>query len=317
MQPGEARLAASMAGALDLSALKARATAPPPAPGGPAATAPGGPAGAGGAAAAGGAGPNVIDVTEATFQAEVIDRSMQVPVVIDLWAEWCQPCKQLSPILEKLAAEGGGSWILAKIDVDANQRIAQALRVQGIPAVKAVLKGELVAEFSGAIPEAEARQFIAALVQAAGGEPASTAELPPEPEDPRVLAAEDALEQGDLDEAARIYQDILAAEPAHLFAADALRQVQLMQRLGEAGPDPVAAADSAPDDIAAQCAAADALLAAGDVDGAFARLLDVVRRCAGEDRDQARVHLVELFAVVGGDDPRVAAARRDLTNALF
>ncbi|MBA3418642.1 MAG: tetratricopeptide repeat protein [Geodermatophilaceae bacterium] len=290
-----------MAGALDLSALKARATAPPAPPGGaaPAAT------------------PNVVDVTEETFQTEVIDRSMQVPVVIDLWAEWCQPCKQLSPILEKLAAEGGGSWVLAKIDVDANQRIAQALKVQGIPAVKAVLQGQLVAEFSGAIPEAEARQFIAALVDAAGGAAPPAADAPPEPEDPRLIAAEDALEQGQFDEAARIYRDILTAEPAHPFAADALRQVELMQRLAQAGPDPVAAADAAPDDIAAQCSAADALVAAGDIEGAFARLLDVVRRTSEEDRDQARLHLLELFAVMGGDDPLVTAARRDLTNALF
>ncbi|MDQ3464175.1 MAG: tetratricopeptide repeat protein [Actinomycetota bacterium] len=301
MQPGQTRLAASMAGALDLSALKARATAPPAAPG---------------AAAQAGA-PHVVDVTEATFQTEVIDRSMQVPVVIDLWAEWCQPCKQLSPILERLAAEGGGSWILAKIDVDANQRIAQALRVQGIPAVKAVLQGELAGEFSGAIPEAEVRQFIAALVEAAGGQPAAAADVPPEPEDPRVIAAEDALQRGDYDAAAEIYTDIVTAEPAHPFAADALRQVQLMQRLGQSGPDPVAAADAAPDDIAAQCAAADALVAAGDVDEAFARLVDVVRRTTAEDRDQARHHLVELFAVVGADDPRVVSARRDLTNALF
>lgn len=299
MQPGETRLAASMAGALDLSSLKARATTPPPAPG----TAP--PT----------AGPHVLDVTEATFQAEVIDRSIQVPVVIDLWADWCQPCKQLSPILEKLAAEGGGSWILAKIDVDANQRIAQALKVQGIPAVKAVWQGQLVAEFSGAIPEAEARQFVAALLDATGG--AAAPDGTPEPEDPQVLAAEDALQQGDLDEAARIYQDILNAEPAHPFAADALRQVQLMQRLGQAGPDPVAAADAAPADVSAQRAAADAQVVAGDVEGAFTRLLEVVRRGPGEDRDQAREHLVELFAVVGGDDPRVVTARRDLTNALF
>lgn len=303
MQPGEARLAASMAGALDLSALKARATAPPSTPGTPA------PA----------AKPHVVDVSEATFQTEVIDRSMQMPVVMDLWAEWCQPCKQLSPILEKLAAEGGGSWILAKIDVDTNQRIAEALRVQGIPAVKAVWQGQLVAEFSGAIAEAEARQFVAALLEAAGTGPptAAAAGAPPEPEDPRVIAAEDALEQGDLDAAARIYQEIVDVEPMHPFAADALRQVQLMQRLAQAGPDPVAAADAAPEDIAAQCAAADALVASGDTQAAFTRLIDVVRRGPGAERDQAREHLVELFAVVGGDDPQVIAARRALTNALF
>lgn len=303
MQPGTPPLTASMAGALDLSALKARATAPPPTPG----------------VAPTGSKPNVVDVTEETFQAEVIDRSMQVPVVIDLWAEWCQPCKALSPILEKLAAEGDGAWVLAKIDVDSNQRIATALKVQGIPAVKAVLQGQLVAEFSGAIPEDEARQFIAALVDAASGAlpPGEAPAAEPEPEDPRVVAAEDALEQGNLEEAARLYQEIVTAEPAHPFAADALRQVELMLRVTQSGPDPVGAADAAPDDAEAQCRAADALIAAGRVDEAFARLLDVVRRTTEDDRDTARKHLVELFAVVGDDDPRVPAARRALTNALF
>lgn len=309
MQP-EPRLAASMAGALDLSALKARATAPPPAPA---------PAN-GTAAPTGSNSPYIIDVTEASFQADVIDRSMQVPVVLDLWASWCEPCKQLSPILEKLAIEGNGAWILAKLDVDANPRIAQALRIQGIPAVKAVLQGQLVAEFSGAIPEAEARQFVAALVEAAGGavpEGAASADaVASEPEDPRVLAAEDAMGRGDFEAAAAAYQAILDSEPAHPYAADALLQVRFMQRLEGTGPDTVAVADATPDDVAAQCAAADVLVAQGRVEDAFSRLVELVRRTTGADRDTAREHLVSLFAVVG-DDPRVATARRNLTNALF
>ncbi|WP_083878048.1 tetratricopeptide repeat protein [Blastococcus saxobsidens] len=307
-QAQQAQMAAAMAGAVDLAAVKARseaaarAQAAPP----PSAAAPDG--------APGGA---VVDVTEATFQAEVLDRSFQVPVVLDLWAEWCGPCKQLSPVLEALAVEGGGSWVLAKVDVEANPALAQGLRVQGIPAVKAVWQGQLVAEFTGAIPEEQARQFVSELVQATTGGAVPGAAAPEETEDPRLDAAEAALERGDLAAAEAAYQAILAENPDHPDAALALRQVQLFRRAEEAGPDALAAADAAPDDVAAQTRAADFLLGTGDVDAAFDRLLGVVRRTAGEDRDQARMHLVELFAVVGDQDPRVTQARRQLTTALF
>jgi putative thioredoxin len=309
-QAQQAQLAASLAGAVDLAAVKARSeaaaraqAAPPPGAAGP--------AGAPGAA--------VVDVTEETFQAEVLDRSFQVPVVLDLWAEWCEPCKQLSPVLERLAAEGGGSWVLAKVDVDANPALAQGLRVQGIPAVKAVWQGQLVAEFTGAIPEEQARQFVTELVRATtgGAVPDAGDDAPAEAEDPRLDAAEAALERGDLTAAEAAYQAILDAEPDHPVAGLALRQVQLFRRADEAGPDALAAADAAPDDVAAQNRAADFLLGTGNVELAFERLLDVVRRTAGDDRDQARRHLVELFGVVGDQDPRVAAARRQLTLALY
>ena len=298
-----------MSGAVDLSALKARADAttqqtgsrPTPAGGGP-----------------GGDGRRVFDVTEQSFQAEVVERSTQVPVVVDLWATWCEPCKQLSPVLEKLAAEGGGTWLLAKVDVDANPALAQGLRVQGIPAVKAVWQGQLVAEFTGAIPEDQARQFVTELVSATtGGEAPGTDEEPQAADDPRLDAAEAALERGDLAAAEAAYQAILDEQPDHPDAGLALRQVQLFRRAEEAGPDALAAADAAPDDVEAQQRAADFLLGTGDIEGAFDRMLAVVRRTAGEDRDAARKHLVELFTVVGDDDPRVIAARRALTIALY
>ncbi|PRY51658.1 putative thioredoxin [Geodermatophilus tzadiensis] len=309
-QAQQAQLAASLAGAVDLAAVKARSEAAARAQAAPPPSA---------AAPTGAPGAAVVDVTEATFQTEVLDRSFQVPVVLDLWAEWCGPCKQLSPVLERLAVEGGGSWVLAKVDVDANPALAQGLRVQGIPAVKAVWQGQLVAEFTGAIPEEQARQFVTELVRATtgGAVPGGDEGADDGLDDPRLDAAEAALESGDLEAAEAAYAAILETEPDHPVAGLALRQVQLFRRADAAGPDALARADAAPDDVEAQTRAADFLLGTGDVEGAFTRLVDVVRRTAGEDRDRARQHLVGLFDVVGPEDPRVVAARRQLMAALY
>jgi putative thioredoxin len=301
-----------MSGAVDLAAVKARseaaaraAEAPGPAP-----------------------GRYVVDVDEASFQAEVLDRSFQVPVVLDLWAKWCQPCKQLSPILERLATEAAGAWVLVKIDTDANPRISQALQVQGIPAVFAVIGGQLIPGFQGALPEAQVREFVNAVVAAGkeaglSGAPAAppadgdAAQPAPEPEDPRFTAAEEALDAGDFDLAAQRYQAILDQEPANEQASLALGQVKLLQRISSLDRATAARADSDPDDVAAQLAAADLSLAGNDVDGAFNRLLATVSRTSGDEREQVRTRLLEYFDLLGPDDPRVSNARRQLARALF
>jgi putative thioredoxin len=305
-----------MSGAVDLAAVKARSEA--------AARAASAPAPA--------AGQYVIEATEANFQAEVLDRSFQVPVLLDLWADWCEPCKTLSPILERLAAEGAGSWILAKIDVEANQRISQMLQVQSIPTVFAVIGGQLVPGFQGALPETQVREFIKALLQAAqqanlsgagAGQPTDDSATdepagpPAQPEDERFTLAEAALEDGDFDLAAERYQAILSAEPANQEAQLALLQVGLLKRLSALPSDALARAAASPDDVPAQLMAADAELANNQVEAAFARLVGLVRRLRGDDRTPVRDRLVEYFDLLGPDDPRVVPARRDLANALF
>jgi putative thioredoxin len=202
--------------------------------------------------------------------------------------------------------------------------------VQSIPTVYAVIGGQVIPGFQGAIPEAQVREFIDALLQAgreAGLPGASTAPAPaaegsaeptPEPPgDPRFAAAEEALDAGDLELAARRYRAILADEPANLEASLALGQVHLLQRIEKTDPAAVQHADAAPHDVDLQLAAADLLLAGNRVESALSRLLDTVRRASGDERDRVRARLLEYFDLLGPDDPRVAEARRQLTRALF
>ncbi|MEO3741876.1 tetratricopeptide repeat protein [Plantactinospora sp. B5E13] len=297
-------------GAVDLGALRAAQT-PAQSPVTPPASRPTPGGGYPGAPAGGPGGVTVIDVTEATFQSEVLERSLTTPVVIDFWAEWCQPCKQLSPVLERLAVEGGGAWVLAKVDVDANPRLAQMFRIQGIPMVVAIIGGQPADAFTGVQPEAQLRQWIAALLKAAGVSVEA-------PEDPRLVEADDALISGDLDAAERAYRKILSESPADAAAEAGLAHVSLARRV--AGVDPaaaMAAAEAAPDDVPAQLLAADIEVLSGQAEQAYARLVDLVRRTSGDDRDAARQHLVSLFSIAGPDDPAVATARRALSRALF
>lgn len=280
-------------------------------------------------ASAQGAGGVVRDVTEATFQADVIDQSATVPVVIDFWATWCGPCRTLGPILERLADEYAGRFVLAKIDCDAEQRLAAAFQVQSIPSVFAVLKGQPLQMFQGALPEPQVRQVLDEVLRVAesNGVTGRVDAGPPSPEEdeaaepplpPLHAEALAALDKGDLDAAADAFRRALAESPADAEAAAGLAQVELLQRVrGVDAASVRQAAATRPDDVAAQTAAADLDLAGGHVEDAFARLVDLVRRTGGEDREAARLHLVELFGVVGNADPRVAAARRDLASALF
>lgn len=305
-------VSAALSGAVDLAAVKARAEAAARQTTTP---------NTGGQGSAP-ADASVIDVTEATFQAEVVERSLQQLVVVDLWADWCGPCKQLSPVLERLAAESGGAWVLAKVDVDANPRISQLFGVQSIPTVVAIAAGQPVDAFSGALPEPQIRQWLTQLLDALrdklpGVQAAQQGEPAEEPQDPRFVEAEEAFERGDYAAAEAAYTRILDSEPGNEQAKAALVQVRFAARAEGTDPSSIAKADADPNDIDAQLAAADAQVAQGDVENGFARLIATIRRTAGDDRNRVREHLVSLFELFDPADDRVAKARRDLASALF
>ncbi|GAB7030948.1 tetratricopeptide repeat protein [Streptomyces sp. NPDC021749] len=315
----------SMSGVVDLAAVKAAGEAKQKAEQARAEAARTGRAPAGG-------GRLVYDVDETGFQQDVLQRSTEVPVVIDFWAEWCEPCKQLGPLLERLANEYAGKFVLAKIDVDANQMLFQQFGVQGIPAVFAVVAGQPIPLFQGAAPEAQIRQVLDQLVQAAEqqfgivGAPvdpqdAAEAAAPapaPGPYDAVLEAASQALDAGDLGGAIQAYKNVLSDDPANPEAKLGLAQAELLRRVQDLDPQAVRkeAADN-PADVPAQIRAADLDLVGGHVEDAFGRLVETVKRTAGDDREAARLRLLELFEVIGAEDPRVTAARTALARVLF
>jgi putative thioredoxin len=317
----------SRPGAIDLSALK-RPAAPPPGPGA-GSGAPGGPgSGSGGQ----GTAAYTVLVDEQNFT-ELLESSMSAPVVLVVYSPSRSLASgRLADDLEVVAEESEGRFLLGRIDVDAQPAIAQAMQVQQVPLVAMVLQGRLAPLLQDAPPLTELRTIMSQVLQqmaaqgmtgrhqprgavpADGGEGGVAEDLV----DPRHVPAEEALMAGDIDRAVEEYQKLVTANPADIEAALGLARAQLMQRT--AGVDLNAArraAAASPDDVEAQLLVADLDLLGGHVDDAFGRLVDLVRRTSGDDRDRARLHLISLFDVVGNEDPRVLRGRQNLASALL
>ncbi|MGF0320875.1 tetratricopeptide repeat protein [Nocardia fluminea] len=289
-----------MSGAVDLSALKQ----PPAAPGG--------------AAAAPASGNH--SVTEADFEAKVIRRSTQVPVVVALFSQRSAGSVELVRTLERFNAEDRGAWDLAVIEAEPNMNIVQALRVQGIPTVIAVAGGQPLADFEGAQPDPQVRQWLDAVIDATAGKlegDPDAAAAEPEVEDPRFVAAEDKLSEGDFAGAEAAYEAIIAEEPGNEEAKAALRQLRFLTRAQQLDPAVVATADADPANLDAALDAADIEMFEQRPEAAFERLIALVKRTAGDDRTKARTRLLELFELFDPAEPFVIAARRKLAAALY
>jgi len=289
-------------GAVDLGALR-----PPTAPASPGEAGPGPqePAADTGVPRFPGAAA-IVDVTTATFQRDVVERSQSIPVVLEFVASGQYAG---DPALEQFAADG--SFVLARSDVRTDPQLAQALRIQSLPTIFAFVGGQPIDGLPGQLPEQQLRQWLDAVLRAGGVEVE-------QPADPRLDEADDALMMGDLEAAERAYQKILSESPRDAAAEAGLAQVGLAKRVQ--GVDPgqaLAAAQAAPDDLAAQLLAADVEVLSGQAEQAYARLVGLVRRVFGDDREKVRQHLVSLFTVAGPDDPAVVAARRALASALY
>lgn len=235
-----------------------------------------------------------IDVTDASFPTEVVERSKQVPVVVDLWAEWCGPCKTLGPILDKVIGETDGQVVLAKVDVDSNQQVAQAFQVQGIPAVYALKDGKVVDGFVGAVPEAKVREFVAGL-------------LPTEEEDQMatLLAAGDEVS----------LRTILEQEPGHADAVVALADLLVAQGDDTAKEEALGLLERIPESAETRRVAALARVGQPESDAVSAELdalLDTVK-----DDEDAQQRFRDLLEVLGPDDPRTAGYRKQLSARLF
>ncbi|MCP3757123.1 tetratricopeptide repeat protein [Streptomyces sp. TBY4] len=327
----------SMSGVVDLAAVKAAGEAKAKAEQARAEAAR--KAAQGGAPAPAGAVPPsalVFDTDETRFESHVVPLSGEVPVILDFRADGFDQGRELSLLLERLTLEANGRLALAALDVAANQNLIREFRIQALPAVFAVVAGQAMPLFQDFAPEAEVRAVLAQLVQiaeerfgvlgvavdpgaeGAPGAGAVEAEEPAGPYDALLDEAIEALDADDLDGAVRAYKNVLAADPANTDAKLGLAQAELFARVKDMNPQAVrAAAAENPKDPAAQIAAADLDLAGGHVADAFGRLVDTVKVTFGEDRDAVRVRLLEMFEVVGPDNPLVTSARTALARVLF
>ena len=238
-----------------------------------------------------------MDVTDQTFQEEVLTRSATVPVVVDLWAPWCGPCKTLGPLLDKAVADTNGAVELAKVNVDENPRVAQTFAVQSIPAVFAISKGQVVDQFIGAVPEAQVTAFVQRLAPA------------PSEADTLVAAGDEAS-----------LRKALELEPDHAAAIEALARL-LIDR--DEAPEALALIQRVPETEATRTLAAEARLReagvdvsesldGGEIEGKLSELLERVR-----DDDAARQEYVDLLEAMGANDPRTSEYRRALAARLF
>ena len=260
-----------------------------------------------------------MELTEANFEAEVLQKSNQVPVVVVLWSPRSDASVQLGSVLGTLAAEDGGKWSLATVNVDTTPRVAQIFGVKAVPTVVALAAGQPLSSFEGPQPPDQLRGWLDSLLDATAGKLDGGGEAGDEPEqvDPELAQARAHLDAGDFDAATSAYQKILDANPAHEEAKGAVRQIAFLTRASAQTPDAIAKADAAPDDIDAAFAAADVEVLQQNVVAAFDRLIALVRRTADDERTSVRTRLIELFDLFDPADPEVIAGRRKLANALY
>lgn len=306
----------SRPGAIDLSGLKA--PAPQSSPG-----APGGPATVGGSSYA-------VEVTEETFQA-TIESSMTAPVLLVFYSPTRMPeSQQLADDFVTLSTEFEGRFLAGLVNIDDAPGIAQAMQIPSIPLVVAVLDGRPAPLIQDVLPIEELRSALTTVMQQLTTQgmtgrhqprtvaPVGGAEDGEPPIDPRYIAAQDALGEGDIDRAVEEYQKLVTANPADVEAAAGLAMAKVLQRTQGVDLNTARAAGAAnPDDVDAQTLVADLDMLGGHVEDAFLRLIELVRRTSGDERNKAREHLIGLFGAVGNDDPRVLKGRQSLASALF